>query len=351
MSKSYQQQWSHKGSIIRRRGSKYQVETNYNNKRERKSFDTLAKAKTHASQKATEIRNLGLAAFALSNREREDAVEALKLLKGETPLEEAPRTPLAEAARFWMQHNRPAGGTKKLKDLVDEYVTSKIKANRRPETIKELRNKLGNFAESFPDREVHTITVSDLENWLDTYTTSASYRNKHRNLFHGLFGYARKRNLIEQNPAADIEMSKADERMPEAYSVDDTQKILNAAANHYEKYLPALAIGFFSGLRPAEVEGLDWSSVNFQQKHIVVTPETAKRRRRRLVAMHDNLVAWLKPYKRDKGPVVPNPRGFDQTRRKILAKAGLGRWIYDGSRHTYGTMHLPPSPELPPSFG
>ena len=56
--------------------------------------------------------------------------------------------------------------------------------------------------------------------------------------------------------------------------------------------------------------------------------------------MHDNLIAWLKPYKRDKGPVVPNPRGFDQTRRKILEKAKIRRWIYDGPRHTYGTMHM-----------
>jgi len=35
MSKSYQRQWSHKGSIIRLRDSKYQVETNYNKRRER----------------------------------------------------------------------------------------------------------------------------------------------------------------------------------------------------------------------------------------------------------------------------------------------------------------------------
>jgi len=340
MAKSYDGQWSHKGSIIRLRGSKYQVETNYNKKRERQSFDTLAKAKAYASKKATEIRNLGLAAFALSNREREDAAEAVKVLKGETPLEEAPKTPLAEAARFWMQHHRPEGGTMKLKDLVDELVASKVKANRRPETIKELRNKLGKFVESFPGREVHTIMISDLEDWLDQNAPAARNRNKHRNLFHALFELARKRNLIERNPAADIETSKADELMPEAYSADETQNILNAAAQHYQKYVPALAIGFFAGLRPAELEGLDWSSINFEQKHIVVTPETAKRRRRRLVAMHDNLVTWLEPYRTEAGRVLATPRGFDQTRRKILEKAEVGRWIYDGPRHTYGTMHL-----------
>ena len=57
MSKSYQQQWSHKGSIIRRRESKYQVETNYNNKRERKSLNTLAEAKAYASKKDERVNN------------------------------------------------------------------------------------------------------------------------------------------------------------------------------------------------------------------------------------------------------------------------------------------------------
>lgn len=340
MSKSYGQQWTHKGSIIRLRGSKYQVETNFSGKRERKSFNTLPRAKAYASRMAVDISNLGAAAFALSNREREDAVHAVRILKGETPLEESPKSPLAEAARFWMQHHRPEGGTVNLKALVDDLVASKIKANRRPETIKELRNKLGNFAESFPDRDVHTITINDLEDWLDTNTPGARNRNKHRNLFHALFEFARKRNLIEQNPAADIETSKADELMPEAYSADETRRILDAAAEHFERYVPALAIGFFAGLRPAEIEGLDWSSINFEQNHVVVTPETAKRRRRRLVAMHDNLVAWLLPHRKDSGPVLPTPRAFQQSRKTILKNAGVKRWIYDGPRHTYGTMQL-----------
>jgi len=300
----------------------------------------LAKAKAHASRKATEIRNLGLAAFDLSQREREDAVEALKLLKGDTPLDDAPRTPLAEAARFWMQHHRPDGVTMTLGDLVDELVAAKVKANRRPETVKELRNKLGKFAKSFPDRDVHTITISDLEDWLDQNASGARNRNKHRHLFHALFELARRRNLIERNPAADIETAKADELMPEAYGTDETQRILNAAARYCERYVPPLAIGFFAGLRPAELEGLDWSSVNFDQQHIVVTPETAKRRRRRLVSVSNNLVAWLAPCRQDAGPVLPTPRGFDQTRSKILKKAKVKRWIYDGPRHTYGTMHM-----------
>ncbi len=267
-------------------------------------------------------------------------MEALRVIRGETPLEDAPRSPLAEAARFWMQHHRPSGGTLKLQKLVDELVAAKEKANRRPTTIKELRNKLGRFAESFPGRDVHTITSSDLEDWLDRHTKGVTNRNKHRHLLHSLFEFARKRNLIERNPATDIEAARVDEKMPEAYSVDETRRILKAAARHYPQYVAPLAIGFFAGLRPAEIEGLDWSAVNFDQKHIVVTPETAKRRRRRIVAMHDNLIAWLRPYRKDAGPVLPTPRGLEQTRSTLLESAKVDRWIYDGPRHTYGTMHL-----------
>ncbi len=61
--KTYDDQWTHKGCIIRQRGSAYQVESNYNRKRQRKTFDTLAKAKAYAGKKATEIHNLGVAAL------------------------------------------------------------------------------------------------------------------------------------------------------------------------------------------------------------------------------------------------------------------------------------------------
>jgi len=252
MSKSYDRKWSHKGSIIRLRGSTYQVETNANRRRERKTFDTLARAKTHAAQKATEIRNMGFAAFDLTQRERADAVDALKILKGDTPLEDAPPTPLAQAARFWSQHHRPAGGTMKLSDLVTELVAAKVKARRRPETVKELRNKLGKFAELFPDRGVHTITISDLEDWLDTNAPGARNRNKHRHLFHALFEFARRQNLIERNPAADIETSMVDELTPEAYSTDETYRILNAATKDHTRYVLVLAIGLFA----EELEGI-----------------------------------------------------------------------------------------------
>jgi len=91
MAKTYQKKWVHAGAIIRQRGSAFQVEINADGKRRRKSWDTLAKAKTYAEQKKIEIRNRGITAIQLTGRQTQEAVEAVKLLQGVS---------LLDAARF-----------------------------------------------------------------------------------------------------------------------------------------------------------------------------------------------------------------------------------------------------------
>ena len=69
------------GNIIRQRGETFQVETNFNHKRERVTFKTRARAEAHAEQKKTEIRSIGVATFELTVPQRANAVEALSILE------------------------------------------------------------------------------------------------------------------------------------------------------------------------------------------------------------------------------------------------------------------------------
>ena len=70
------------------------------------------------------------------------------------------------------------------------------------------------------------------------------------------------------------------------------------------------------------------------------TPQTAKRRRQRFVEMSDNLIVWLLPYRKTHGPVSPPGITFRRRRVRVLDKAGVGKWLRDGLRHTYGSYHI-----------
>ncbi len=377
MSTSYDSSYRYKGSIIRQRGSAWQVETNRAGRRTRCTKPTKAEAEKYAAAMAEQTREDGARALELTGQDREEAVQALKafpteeirkaaseafeliphaaerrdlaealsILRGEVTdrsLQKSRHTPLAEAVRFWMRHHPEGQKPPKLKEALTGYL--KAKAHRRPATLYEIENKLTRFCEAYPAATVADITTEDIDRWLDTYRDSLSNMRKYYRLLHAFFDFAKRKWKLEANPTDSvfIDRGEQDQTLPDAYTVKQVESILNVATGdkHADTVVPTLAIGFFAGLRPSELQSLTWEDVDFDEKHIRVRPETAKRRRQRYVEMSDNLIAWLAPYAKKAGPVAPPEITLKRARNRILKAAEVSGWIRDGLRHTYATYHL-----------
>jgi len=242
---------------------------------------------------------------------------------------------------FWIKHHKPVVGAMSMPELLDLYIANKKKLNRRPATIQELQLELGKFVRNHNKPASH-ITMMDLDKWLDESTRTPVRRNKVKRLLHGFFSFARKQGLIALNPAAELENAAVDEKATEIYALAEVERMLDAAKSDalYSKTVPYYAIGLFAGLRPSEIQSLDWRLIDFEGKLIKVLSETAKRRRNRYVRMSDNLIEWLLPFRMDSGKVAPLYPTILRSRDKILETAKIGKWIPDGMRHTFGSMHL-----------
>jgi integrase len=103
--------------------------------------------------------------------------------------------------------------------------------------------------------------------------------------------------------------------------------------------VPALAIGFFAGLRTAELKGLDWKSVDLVQNRITVIPEVAKKRRARHVEIEGNLLQWLTPYRKQSGLIAPDGEKWRSRLDTIREKAKV-TWPHNAMRHSYASHHL-----------
>ena len=354
MAKHYSRVWRHKGAIIRRRGDRYQAEINQRGTRHRHTEDSLAAAKTYIDQKIIELGNLGLSAHELSPAQRIDAATALKELDGAASLAVAVkqwkearellqrRVPLQKAARFWVSHNEARTSSKALSELLDEYVEARTRGNLREASLKEIRNKVGNFVKAFAKLQPHMLTPKDIKGWLDNNTPSMIGWKKHKTLIKVFFDYLLAEEYIDSNPAAELRPSVKDAHIKqiERYTADEAKRLMEATLHEAPAAVPLMAIGLFAGLRPSEADRLDWSNVNFRTKRIKVTSETAKRRRSRSVHMEPNLISWLLPYSQDSGPVGPSDSYFRRLRPKIVKAAGIEKWLHDGLRHTYGSMHV-----------
>lgn len=297
--------------------------------RTRTCFATEEEAQQAAMREAGNLVSEGMQALALSREQRLDAGRALGILNGTATLE--------AAAEFFMNHSVAGEAGKPAREVVADLLAVKRGANRRPDTLTDAESRLNRFVASFGDRPLGTITLHDLERWLEGLEVGPVSRDNYRRAVVGLFNYGQRRGLCDRNPALGLAKSGRDERMPAILTPKQAQDLLNAAAAHAPEMVPFFAVGLFAGLRPKnELGRLDWRNIDFKARTILVSPATAKRRRTRYVKMSANLIAWLTPYRQTSGTMFYSRRLF----RKAVDKAGIAIWTPDVMRHSFGTYHL-----------
>lgn len=361
MSTTYIRQWRSHGCIVRQRGTAFQVESNHNGKRVRETFPTAKDAVAHAKVLEQDLKAEGSRALAIrgtdrtaaaallkalpTHADREDAVAAVALLqeRDAAALMKPRLTPLAEAVRFWKLHHPHEVAMPTLAEALECYLDKK--RGRRPTTLAEIRQKIGRFVGETPSgTTVSDVTTECVDRWLTTKLETVGTRQKYKRMLQSFFAFCCRQYHLPTNPvqAVYLDAGDVDQREVEVYSPDETRRIMAAAAALPEaaSAVPALAVGFFAGLRPSELTGLDWRDVSMDNGLIRVTPATAKKRRQRFIDIRPNLAAWLSPYVQESGPVAPPVNVFRRVRREILKHARVPSWLHDGLRHSFGTYHL-----------
>jgi integrase len=332
-----------------------------NGKRLMRSFAVKAAAENWLRQERLLLENQGHAGFTLADAERMDAIKALEKLKPVTdlpdnaPLETA-ATAYAEAwdmlkgsasiktaVAFFLRHKPTHGEKRTVAESVAEYIKDADENGLRPKSIQSIRSRLSKLVAAHGNKPIGEITNKDADNWIGKLTLSAMSRKHHRTIAHGLFNFAIDREYYHaENPFQVRKLRRknhTDEKLPESMPWGDVQKIMSAAVEHEPSMVPALAVGFFAGLRTAEVCQLEWSQVDLQARRITVLPHVAKRRRARYVTIEDNLVAWLQADRQADGFVAPQKHNWRVRLDTVREKAGV-LWPHNSMRHSYASNHL-----------
>ena len=122
----------------------------------------------------------------------------------------------------------------------------------------------------------------------------------------------------------------------------EARALMGAAASDPE-LIPFHALGLFAGIRPMELQRLEWSAIDLEEGHIEIGPNVSKTGRRRIIGMEPNLVKWLNAFRAEhgarRGLVTPreNLRG---RLREIRTRAGFEKWTQDVMRHSYASYWL-----------
>lgn len=158
-----------------------------------------------------------------------------------------------------------------VNDAVKRLLSEKESENLRERSVRDLRNRLDKFAQTFGERTVAEITQSEVEAWLrdlrgisDKSAEGLSARSKKNYLItvRTFFNWAiSKGHRGAENPATAISTPKIDWEQPSILTVAEAEKLLTSARKEQEgRLLASVVLGLFAGIRSNEIMRLDWSA-------------------------------------------------------------------------------------------
>jgi integrase len=290
----------------------------------RKRFKTRAAAAKFKTDKETEIARVGVDAASVQESAIDDAAWCVRQLE---PYGANLRDVVAE----WITAKEAAKASAPVSEAIEEALAAKRRAGRTQDHLSSMQSRLRRFGRTFGDRPLVSITAEEIEHWLHGLNVAPVTLNGFRRYIGGLFGFAVKRGWVEKNPVDSIDVATVKRGPVEIYTPAEIRITMDMVPDNL---LAPVAIAIFAGLRPKEIQRLDWQHVDFLRERIQVDGKGAKHR---YVPLSSTLRAWLDPVAQPSGPVVPTNYVRRLTAFKhALRDAGVNV-IADGWRHSFAS--------------
>ena len=305
-------------------------------KRHTRYFVHKKDATAFAGEKQVELLNEGRKHGEVSDEERRAVIEARKIAEA-VEKEGFADFSLRAAIEHYARHLRTLRTSKTIERASEEFFEVREAEGKSPSHIADLRHRVTRFKRAFGGRVVASINSQEAGTWVLGLKCSSQTRANYRRAVHNFFAFCVGRNYAPSNPLAGVARVKVTRGEAGILSVSEATRLLAACS---EEILPSVAIGLFTGLRAAEIARLDWREVDIERRHIEVKAAKAKTAQRRLVAITENLVAWLKPHRRLSGPVRPPSITYRRRFAAALKAGQIERWPHNALRHSFASYHL-----------
>ncbi len=317
--------------------------------RMRRNFTQLDVAKREALRIAQQLAAGDMEALKLTGREKQIYVEAERAcvqtgLPLHTIAHEYARAfeilggaHIVEAARHYKKTVDVDLPLVSATEAFENFRAAKEAEGMSKKYLEDIRTLLGDFARNF-QCPLSSIQPDDLRQYLNVMKIGLVAKNNRRRMLVVLFNFAKSQGWLRANEetAADaLGTYKIRRRDVEIYTPTEIARLLNAAAPDFVPYIALLAFG---GVRREELhKGLLWESIDFIRGAIIVPAAIAKTNRKRKIPMHENLVAWLEPYRVKSGPIFDIAP--DNRIEKVVRASGV-KWKRNGLRHSFGSYRM-----------
>lgn len=325
--------WRHGSGAMHWRASYY-----VGSVRHHLSGSTLARAKAKALEKAIELHRSTVDLNALPD----SVLRQIRRL-----LDADPQLALVDEFLLWRSQTRPE---KPAEEAVAEFLARKeSNEGLSTQNVRTLRKHLAPLSSQFGGTSLAAITVAEVESYL---VANPKNGNRTRRNIRGslvtFFRWARSMGYLPEGPTVAEKAATpiVGYQLPTTYAPAELRIMLAAVR---PEFLPWLALAAFAGIRTDEIapiagsrkSPLDWSDFEWERDLIIVRPETAKTKRRRIAPILPALRHWLYERRKERGPVhvgtapTKRGRGADAVAETARLGALVGGWRPNALRHSF----------------
>ncbi len=329
----------------------YQISFYRAGRRERRTFSDKQEAKREAKailgQLASQAADVE---EAITATDVESLVAARRALKGiDLPLHlavegfaeavrklGAPADPVVavhEAVSFYLKHHPVGFRRSTLGEMMQAYIDSRKRIGLSKKRIGAVGSVFRMMAKRFSTAEYGLPSREKVVRWLEEIYHHPGTKNSYLKALKAFARWAVKEKREAFETISEIDLWKETMGEVEIYTPTELRCILGKSR---KDVVPFVAIGAFAGLRSSEIMRLDWSEINLERGFILVRGMKTKTAARRLVPISETLTAWLKPYAKAEGAVIPMSENWVSG---LLTKPGMPR-KHNALRHSYISYRL-----------
>ncbi|MGB0991789.1 MAG: tyrosine-type recombinase/integrase [Akkermansiaceae bacterium] len=251
--------------------------------------------------------------------------------------------PITGIAREWEKHLD-------IKHVPLKTLNEKIRklydteSGKSKESYKSIRFELQAFVDKHPALSVQDIDPEFLDTWLKRKLAngsqpSAQYFNNRLAVWKNVLNRAREWEMLPENEktaAERIPKKTLPRRIPPVFSIQEAQDCIQFLHNLGENELLAgFAIAAFSGMRPSEIQRLEWSNIDLKSGYIHADEHVCRKlQQERFIPISDNLKVILTAMKQWKGLICPKHRWI-KISLTLRDKEVITKWPEDVLRHSY----------------
>lgn len=195
-----------------------------------------------------------------------------------------------------------------MQKLIDDFLQALTADGKSPATVKNYRCDLQAFADwlTAEDGGIKRVKYADLRRWTNSMDGAASSRARKIAAVKSFFRHLAKMEVIKNNPAADLDTPKLENKAPKVISERDSAAMLENARNGLKTALKRqenaplwfrdyaiLATLLYTGVRREELTNIKTADVDLQGGQILIHGKGAKER---YVYINADLLAVLSEY-------------------------------------------------------